>query len=257
MDTGVDTGKDGAGSADQPADGASPGHTMAKVAERKLARRPGGSRLGWSFVLVPALVAAGAGFLGGPGIEQDLVDDAQTALRTDGIEGVRLEADGVFVTAKVPTSVDGERVRDVLEGVDGVAAVDLENVFASKQEERACTNLEAKLNRATRQQRIPFAGRSVQLTSAGEAMVREAGELVAACGSARVLVGGHTDDATPDGPALTLRRARVMIKVMRRAGAPDERLLPRGYGAQYLVDEGDGPAARARNERGSVILVGE
>jgi flagellar motor protein MotB len=88
-------------------------------------------------------------------------------------------------------------------------------------------------------------------------MVREAGKLVAACGSAVVYVGGHTDEATFDGSTLTLRRARTMIKVMRRAGAPEERLVPRGYGAQYPVDERGTAAARAKNERGSITVEGE
>lgn len=247
----------GAQTDDEPQDVASPGHTLEKVSERKLARRPGGSRLGWSFVLVPALVTAAAGLLGGPGVERDLVADAQTALAAQGVKGVQLEADGVFVTAKVPTSVDGEKVRSVVSAVDGVAAVSLESVFASEKERRACANLDGKLNRATRQQRIPFVGRTAQLTPAGEAMVREAGKLVAACGSARVFVGGHTDEATYDGPTLTLRRARVMIKVMRKVGVPEERMEPRGYGAQYPIDTGDSPAARARNERGSIAVESE
>jgi outer membrane protein OmpA-like peptidoglycan-associated protein len=250
MDPGAQTG-------DEPHGGATPGHTMKKVTERKLARRPGGSRLGWSFVLVPALVAAGAGFLGGPQIERDLESEVRTALLAKGLKGVGLQADGVFVTAEVPTSVDAAEVRDVVSGVDGVAAVTVERVFASKKEERACTNLDAKLNRATNQQRIPFVGRTDRLTPAGESMVRDAAKLVAACGSARVFVGGHTDDGTFDGPTLTLRRARVMIKVMRKAGAPEVRLVPRGYGAQYPIDPADNAAARARNERGSIALEGE
>ncbi len=250
MDAGVQ-------SADEPPDGASPGHTMAKVSERKLARRPAGSRLGWGFVLVPALVTAAAGFLGGAGIERDLEAEARTALQAQGVKRVEVSADGVFMTAKVPTSVDADKVREVLSNVDGVAAVTLESVFASKKEQLACTNLEAKLNRATHQQRIPFVGRTDKLTPAGVSMVRTAGKLVAACGSAVVFVGGHTDDSTFDGSTLTLRRARTMIKVMRQAGAPDDRLLPRGYGAQYPVDKADTPAARARNERGSITVEGE
>ena len=263
MDTGAQSGADGADGADRADVGAEAprsaahGHTMKKVSERKLARRPGGSRLGWSFLLVPALVAAAAGFLGGPGVESNLESEVQSALRADGIKGVGLEADGVFVTAKVPTSVDSDRVRDVVDGVDGVAAVTLERVFSSKKEERACTGLEQKLNKVTGKQRIPFVGRTDKLTSAGTGMVRDAGKLVAACGSARVFVGGHTDEATSNGPTLTLRRARVMIKVMEAAGAPEDRLLPRGYGAQYPIDSGDSAAARARNERGSITLEGE
>jgi outer membrane protein OmpA-like peptidoglycan-associated protein len=242
----------GATSADEPTRGTSPGHTMQKVTARKPARRPGGARLGWSFVLVPALVAAGAGLLGGPGAESALVAQAQSALQAHEIKKVAIEADGVFVTAKVPTTVDPDKVRDVLGDVDGVASVTIEEVYANKKERLACTNLEGKLDRATRGQRIPFVGRTPHLTPAGESMVRKAGRLVAACGSAVVLVGGHTDESTFDGPTLTLRRARTMIKIMRQAGVPQERLLPRGYGAQYPVSDGDGPAARARNERGSI-----
>jgi outer membrane protein OmpA-like peptidoglycan-associated protein len=247
----------GAQSADEPHGGASPGHTMSKVTERKLARHPAGSRLGWSFVLVPALVAAGAGFLGGPGVERDLEAQGQSALQAAKIRKVELQADGVFVTAKVPTSVDADRVRVLLTEVDGVAAVTVEQVFASKREERACTNLEAKLNRATRQQRVPFVGRTDRLTPAGVTMVRQAGRLVAACGSAVVYVGGHTDEATSNGPTLTLRRAQAMIRVMRKAGAPADRLVPRGYGAQYEIDKSGTPAARAKNERGSITVEGQ
>ena len=247
----------GAQSADEPHGGASPGHRMTRVTERKLARHPGGARLGWSFVLVPALVAAAAGFLGGPGLERDLEAQGQSALQASKIRKVELQADGVFVTAKVPTSVDGDKVRDILKSVDGVAAVTVESVFASKREKRACTNLEGKLNRATHQQRIPFVGRTARLTPAGTAMVRDAGRLVAACGTAVVYVGGHTDESTYDGPTLTLRRARTMIAVMRKAGAPSERLIPRGYGAQYEIDKSGTRAARAKNERGSVTVEGE
>ena len=247
----------GAQSADEPSPGTSPGHTMSKVTERKLARRPGGARLGWSFVLVPALVTAAAGFLGGPGVESDLETQAQSALQASKIEKVQLEADGIFLTAKVPTSVDKDKVREVLDDVDGVATVTIEQVYASKKERLACTNLEGKLNRVTRKQRIPFVGRTDKLTSAGQSMVREAGKLVAACGSAVVFVGGHTDDSTSNGPTLTLRRARTMIKVMRQAGAPEDRLVPRGYGAQYPIDDSDSRAADARNERGSIAVEGQ
>jgi outer membrane protein OmpA-like peptidoglycan-associated protein len=253
----MDTGAREPAPGEEPPGTASPGHTLTKVTDRRLARRPAGSRLGWSFLLVPLLVTGLTGLLGGPGIESDLAAQAQTALRAQGITGVALEADGVFVTAKVPTSVDPEKVRETVDAVDGVAAVTLQQVYGSEKERKACTGLSAKLDRATKGQRIPFVGRTAQLTAAGTAMVRAAAKLVAACGSARVYVGGHTDESTSDGGTLTLRRARTMIGVMRKAGVPEERLVPRGYGAQYLIDKGKSPAARARNERGSIALEGE
>ena len=49
--------------------------------------------------------------------------DAVAALRTEGLRGVKVRADGPFVTALVPTKVDPLRVSDVVEGVAGVSAV--------------------------------------------------------------------------------------------------------------------------------------
>lgn len=233
--------------------GPSPDYRM--VADKKLARRSPGGRLGLVALIVPALLAAGGGILSGASAERALEGDAVAALRSEGLRGVQVRADGPFVTALVPTKVDPLRVGDVVEGVPGVSAVSTEEVFGSKKEARACANLGAKLDRATGKQRIPFAGRTPTLTSTGRQMVEAAAELVAACGSARVYVGAHTDPSTPQGSTLTIKRARAMIALMRRAGAPQERLVPRGYGAQYPVDDADTAAAKQRNERGSVTMV--
>ena len=81
----------------------------------------------------------------------------------------------------------------------GVSAVTTEEVYSSKKEARACAELDAKLDRVTGKQRIPFAGRTATLSSTGRRMVEAAAQLVAACGSARVHVGAHTDPSTPQG----------------------------------------------------------
>lgn len=231
----------------------SPDYRM--VHDKKLARRPPGRRLAVAALVVPAALTAGGGFLAAPAAEESLARAATAALRAEGLRGVKVSADGPFLTAYVPTNADPIRVSEVVEGVAGVSTVVTERVYTSKKEEKACTDLKGKLDRATGKQRIPFAGRTDRLTSTGQRMVVAAAELVAACGSARVYVGGHTDPTTPQGSALSIRRARRMIDVMRKAGVAEERMLPRGYAAQYPVSDGDSAAARQRNERGSVVPV--
>lgn len=236
-----------------PSAAPSPDYRM--VADKKLARRAPGGRLALAALVVPALLAAAGGILAGPSAERALETEAVAALRAEGLRGVKVRADGPFVTALVPTKVDPRRVSGVVDEVSGVSAVTTEEVYSSKKEARACAALDTKLDRATAKQRIPFAGRTATLTSTGRRMVEAAAQLVAACGSARVYVGAHTDPSTPQGSTLTIKRARAMIAVMRKAGAPEERLVPRGYGAQYPVDDADTAAARQRNERGSVMMV--
>jgi outer membrane protein OmpA-like peptidoglycan-associated protein len=235
--------------------GAAPDLGMRVVTEKRIARRSPSGKLMVVGLLVPALIAGAGGLFGGAGAEETLVAEATAALRADGIKGVRLEANGPFLTAYVPTRVDSDAVESVVDGVAGVSTVTSEQAYASKKEARACNGFPGKLNRATGKQRIPFVGESPRLSSEGRRMVVRAAKLVAACGSAKVYVGGHTDPSTSDGGTLSLRRARAMIGVMRRAGAPAERLVPRGYGAQHPVSDGDSPAAKLGNQRGSIILV--
>ncbi len=230
--------------------GPTPSPDYRMVQDKKLARRAPGTRLVVAGLVLPALLAAGGGFLVGPDAEDALEQDTTRALKAEGVRGVKVEADGPFVTAYVPTKVDPLRASRVVEAVPGVSAVTTERVFASKKEAQACAKLKSKLDKATGKQRIPFVGRTSRLTATGQAMVKEAARLVAACGSARVYVGAHTDSSTPRGSTLTIKRARTMIDLMRKVGVPEERLVPRGYGAQYPVGE-----AKQRNERGSILPV--
>lgn len=241
--------------AQEPVDestGTAPDPVMRKVTTKHMVRRPPSGKLLVAGLLLPVVVAGGAGFLGGPAVEDRLVSEASAALKGDRLKGVRLQADGPFVTALVPSSVDAAQVERVVNEVDGVSDVVTKEVYASKKEAHACRNLDRKLDQATGRQRIPFSGESARLTDSGRRMVLAAARLVSACGSAEVYVGGHTDPSTRDGSTLTLLRARAMIELMRRAGTPEERLAPRGYGAQYPVAEGDSRSARLRNQRGSI-----
>ena len=235
--------------------GTAPDAAMRKVTTKYTVRRSPSGKLLVAGLLVPALMAGAAGFLAGPAAEDSLVADATVALEADRLKDVRLQADGPFVTAMVPTRVDAAQVEGVVAEVEGVSDVVTKEVYSSKKEAQACSNLGRELDQVTDKQRIPFSGESARLTASGQRMVLAAAKLVSACGSAEVYVGGHTDPSTRDGSTLTLLRARAMIAVMRRAGTPEERLTPRGYGAQYPVAEGDSRSARASNQRGSITLA--
>jgi outer membrane protein OmpA-like peptidoglycan-associated protein len=223
------------------------------VSERHRVRRPL-PRLFWVVaVVVPLGLTALVGFTQGPALEATLVSQARSALVDEGIKGIRLTADGRRLSAGVPTGRDPEKVSQVLAGVSGVSAVRTTHVYANAAEARACKGLQKKLDRATQGQRIAFEGSSTRLTDAGRQDVTEVAGLLEACRPAAVVVGGHTDGSTPNGPEISLERARVVIDLFVRAGVERQRLEPRGYADQFpLADRADA-ASRARNQRVSVV----
>jgi outer membrane protein OmpA-like peptidoglycan-associated protein len=224
------------------------------VVETRTVRRPVG-RVYWvGVVIVVLLLTIGVGVSRGPGIEQALKKDVLAALEGAGFKDVRVSVDGRMITANVPNGVDADEVKKVVSDVDGVSAVSAMLVYASYAEARDCTNLQQKLDKATRNQRIPFQGASTRLTSEGAAMVRGVAKLLGACKTAVVYVGGHTDPGTRLGSTLSLDRAKVMAKLLKSLGVAKERLEPRGYGDQFPVDKSRTDAGRAKNERGSVVV---
>jgi outer membrane protein OmpA-like peptidoglycan-associated protein len=244
--------------AEEPVAAATTSSTV--VSERHRVRRPL-PRLFWvvAFV-VPLALTALVGLTRGPALEATLVSQARSALVEEGIKGVRLTADGRRLTAGVPTGRDAEKVSQVLAGVSGVSAVKTADVFADAAEARACKALQTKLDRATKGQRIPFEGSSTRLSATGRQMVAEVGALLRACRPAAVVVGGHTDGSTYNGPEISLRRARVVIDLLTRAGVQRQRLEPRGYADQFPLAERDDATSRALNQRASVaadVSVGQ
>jgi outer membrane protein OmpA-like peptidoglycan-associated protein len=223
------------------------------VSERRRVRRPLPKFFWIVAVVVPIALTALVGFHRGPALEATLVGQARSALAEKGIKGVQLTADGRRLTAGVPTGRDPERVSQVLSGVSGVSAVSTTEVFANGAEARACKNLQKKLDRATNRQRIAFDGSSTRLTAPGRQMVTAVGALLSACRPATAVVGGHTDASTHNGPEISLRRARLVIDLLAKAGVKRHRLEARGYADQFpIADRGDA-ASRARNHRASVV----
>jgi outer membrane protein OmpA-like peptidoglycan-associated protein len=242
---------------DTPEEPAETGPTeRSLVTETHRVRRPLG-RLYWlALVLVPVVLTVLVGASRGPGIEDTLESEVDQALAAAGIKRVEVVVDGRQVTAEVPVGRDPEKVEEVVAQVSGVLSVEATEVFASAKEAKACAGLQAKVDRATNKQRIPFSGASTRLTAEGERMVRAVGRLLTACRAGDVTVGGHADTAGDDG-ALALERARVIIRELKRVGVAADRMQARGYGDQFPVAEGDSAAAKARNQRGSIAVEGQ
>lgn len=224
------------------------------VQSRRLARVPWSGRHIVGLFAVPVLITAGVGQLAIPAVEDDLATRAGSVLRDHGLVGTTVAAHGRVLTLKVPTGEDPATAQTAVSAVPGVWRVVTEDVYASKKEERACTNIQAKLDKATKGQRIPFAGTSTSPTTAGKQMVSAVGALLRACRAAHVVVGGHADDAISNGSTISLKRAQTMVRQLRAAGVEAFRMTPRGYGDQFLIDNGDGAAARAKNHRGSILV---
>lgn len=236
-------------------DDAIPSGTL--VVGTRTVRRPVGKVYWFGVVVVVLLLTVGVGVTRGPSIEQALEDDVVAALRDGGVDDVRVSIDGRMVTVNVPTGVDADDVKEVVADVNGVSAVSAVLVYASYAEAESCGDLQAKLDRTTRSQRIPFRGQSVRLTAEGVAMLREVAKLLVACETAVVYVGGHTDPGTRFGSTLSLDRAKVMARLLKAWGVGEERLEARGYGDQFPVHKGRTAAARATNERGSIVVRGQ
>lgn len=224
------------------------------VVDSRTVRRPLGRGYWIVAALVPVLLTIGVGVSRGPGIEAALKSDVQQALAAADLGNVGVSVNGRLVTAEVPTGVEADAVKQVVGDVPGVSAVSAKLVYASYAEARSCADLQEKLDKATHRQRIPFDGTSAELTSDGAAMLRSVAELLDACSTAVVYVGGHTDPSTRFGSTLSLDRARVMAKYLKAQGIAPSRLEPRGYGDQFPIDEGRSASDRRHNERGSVLV---
>jgi outer membrane protein OmpA-like peptidoglycan-associated protein len=224
------------------------------VVETRTVRCPAGKVYWVGAVIVVMLLTMGVGVSRGPGIEQALKKDVLTALDDAGFKDVSVSVDGRMVTANVPTGVEADEVKEVVSDVDGVSAVSAMLVYASYAEARDCADLQAKLDKATGNQRISFQGESTQPSREGTNKLRAVAKLLEACGSAVVYVGGHTDSGTRFGSTVSLDRAKVMVRLLKGWGIAKQRLEPRGYGDQFPIDKSRGAAARAKNERGSIVV---
>jgi outer membrane protein OmpA-like peptidoglycan-associated protein len=242
---------------DQPDAGTTgPATEQRLVTRRRRVRRPlGGGFWVTSLVLLVA-VSAVAVLTVREGTEEALGNAVTDALEERGRGDVGVAVQGRSVSLKVPLEANEQRVARIADQVAGVVAVETAPAFADPEQRRTCARLGAELDKATNDQRIPFVGETAQLTAEGTALARAAAQVLTRCPVGAVVVGGHTDDDTDDGGALSLERARVLVRVLEGAGVDGDRLQARGYGDQFPVDDADTDQARQANQRGSISTKG-
>lgn len=226
------------------------------VTRRRRVRRPLGGAFWITSLVLVALTVATTAFTQQDGVEDALTQSVEKRLAARGLDDVVVAAEGRAVTARVPAGTDEEKVERTADAVPGVVSVETTATFANAAQRRTCARLGNELDDATNEQRIPFVGETAQLTAEGTALVRAAAQVLTTCPLGDVVVGGHTDDDTDDGGALSLERARVIVRALEAAGVEGERLEPRGYGDQFPVDDADTDAARQANQRGSISAKG-
>ena len=176
------------------------------VTERRTVRRPVGNLYILAFLVVPVLLTALIGFTQQGAVEETLAQSAETrAVRARRSRGCGSCSTAASLTAQVPSGQRPDPSRRPSPASTGWLSCGSSRCTPRRPRKKACTDLQKKIDKATDKQRIPFAGTSSRLTSAGQQMMREVGDLLDACGLAVVTVGGHTDPRTSNGSTISLR----------------------------------------------------
>lgn len=110
-----------------------------------------------------------------------------------------------------------------------------------------------------------FPSGSHELTEAGERVVLDLAERLAARDPARVIVEGHTDDQPlkpylrkryPSNWELSAARATMVVRRLAENGVDPSILEARAYGEQRPIADNDTAAGRAKNRRIEILVEG-
>jgi len=222
------------------------------VSRRQRVRRRLGGGFWVTAILVMAALVVATALTQRSGVESALEAAAAKRLAERGFGKVQVTVEGRTITAEVPAGTAEDRVERIVSGVPGVVSVETRQTFANPRQAETCASLERELDRATDDQRIPFEGATARLTSRGTALVDAAATVLERCPAGKIIVGGHSDEDTPDFATLSLERARLMTAMLEDSGVSPRRLEARGYGDQFPLSEADTAAAQQQNQRGSI-----
>jgi outer membrane protein OmpA-like peptidoglycan-associated protein len=216
---------------------------------RPLYRHSPGERWWFALLVVPVLLTGAVVQTRGHAIEDQLQHKALSALRAEGLPGTKVTVAGRKATLRVPTGESESKAEQVVASVDGIGGVQVEHVARTKAEERACSDLAARLDDLGGGHGILFSGRSASMTSAGSAAVRSAVTVLQRCPAARVTVEGYADSTIIGGSTLSLRRAQVVKAALVKKGIKSSRLDAQGFGDSFPASTNDTAQGRALNNR--------
>jgi OOP family OmpA-OmpF porin len=151
------------------------------------------------------------------------------------------------VSGQVPTAAAGHALLAAVQSASGRTAVDkLEIVGVG-----ASGLLQKRIDAALAGRTIAFQTGSAAITKAGQQVLAALVAPLKAAGSAKVVIGGHTDSVGTAANNLRLSKARAnSVKVwLTKHGVNAKRLVAKGYGETKPIAPNVNEAGRRKNRR--------
>jgi OOP family OmpA-OmpF porin len=151
------------------------------------------------------------------------------------------------VSGRVPTAAAGNTLVKAIKIAAARAVVSKLRVVG----EGAGGTLQANIDDAVKGRTIAFESGSAANTKAGQKVLRALVRPLKAAGSARVSVGGYTDDVGDAKANLKLSQARAhsVVVFLTKQGVAAKTLIAKGYGEAKPIASNKTAAGRSKNRR--------
>jgi OmpA-OmpF porin, OOP family len=156
-------------------------------------------------------------------------------------------AAALTVSGRVPTAAAGNALVKSVKDAAGRAVVSKLRVVG----EGAGGTLQANIDDAVNSRTIAFQSGSAAITKAGQKVLLALVKPLKAAGTARVSVGGYTDDVGDAKANLKLSRARAhsVVVFLTNHGVAAKTLIAKGYGEIKPIASNKTAAGRSKNRR--------
>ena len=151
------------------------------------------------------------------------------------------------VRGRVPTAAAGNALVKAVRDAAGRKVTSKLRVVG----EGAGGTLQANIDDAVKGRSIAFESGSAAITKAGQKVLRALVKPLKAAGSARVSVGGYTDDVGDAKANLRLSAARAhsVVVFLTKQGVAAKTLIAKGYGEAKPIASNKTAAGRSKNRR--------
>ncbi|MGC4944263.1 OmpA family protein [Kribbella sp. DT2] len=189
-----------------------------------------------------------------------LVGVLQALRSATGDVAVRYDGETVTLTGDVADqATKATAARAAAKAVPGaVVANQLRVPTATKPPvSEACQTFENRLAQVTGQHKIVFLSGTAIVNERSRGSVARVAALLKSCATARVEVGGHTDNLGDPATSLPLsqQRAEAVTTELVRLGVPAGRIISRGYGESEPVASNHTSAGRIANRRVEIRVL--